>query len=634
MLTRRVALSAVVILAFLAVTSARAADGPMDNPIATFYSGPEGYPAWTDSVNWSHVINMKTYKKGKNDYERFENAVKEASEGGGVLYYPAGTYDFTTKDPGRGLMLVKGVVIRGEAPTGHPIAADGKLDLPTKFLFKFRDRQGGKVPGDWNLIGLGLDDYRDIKGMDHLGVAWVHLVGATVAFGPQFDWGKTWAGANSLLSNKVKKGGWDGRYGEGTHPIDPLMGGGRMYKAGTHGRFVFGCKLEDAAVLDDFSNPGYGPDGFHTSRYCARVIAYGSRIFVANNLLPHSQKSFRHPQHTSASLGEKGVNVVAFDYGKTIGIDVNKELFVHAGDEGKCPGYFEEGVVVRDNYVFNHGHTGYNISGKWVTIANNYNDRAFLDGSAGVVTLDGYNVAGADSDMRSRAFDLAGRNLWVDHNRFRNTGSITLKDGEGIIGRPTGGTQVYSWAITRNVHTRGNGLPGGIGGMDADCHGLLIAWNQTDGWIGDSLGKRKDVQLTDCAFLAGDRKRILPDEKTIKAQGLRAPLLGGGGGPLSPPTKVTATPYEDDAVQITWEAGSDSGIGFRVDRRIAGGRWQAIAYRAPKAPGDPENPQAWVDFTAPPGKELTYRVVSIGADDNDTGASKPTEAVTFPGPKP
>ena len=52
-----------------------------------------------------------------------------------------------------------------------------------------------------------------------------------------------------------------------------------------------------------------------------------------------------------------------FDYGKTIGIDVNKELLAGARTDGTCPGYFEEGVVVRDNYVFNHGHTGYNISG-------------------------------------------------------------------------------------------------------------------------------------------------------------------------------------------------------------------------------------------------------------------------------
>jgi hypothetical protein len=633
MLPSQVRPAVLLALAFLLIPAVRAAD-PTDNPIATYYSGPEGYPAWTDGLRWSRVINMKTYAKGKNDYQKFENAQKELSEGGGVMYYPAGTYDFTTKDPGRGLMLVQGVVIRGEAPTGHPVAADGKLDLPTKFLFKFRERGPGgtKVPGDWNFIGLGLDDYRAIKSEHHLGIAWVHLVGATVAFGPQLDWGKTWAGANSLLSDKVKKGGWDKRYGEGTHPIDPLVSGGMKYETGARGRFVFGCVLEDAAVLDDFLNPGYGADGFHTSRYCARIVAYGSRVLVANNLLPHSQKGFSYRQHTSASRGEKGTNLVKFDYGKTIGIDVNKELLVHAGKDGTCPGYFEEGIVVRDNFVFNHGHTGYSVSGKWVTISGNNNERAFLDasdlGAGGVVTLDGWTAAGADSDNRSRAFDLAGRNVWIDHNRFRNTGSAPGNDGEGIIGRSANGTPIYSWAITHNTHTRGSGSPGGLGGLDVDCHGLLVAWNQTAGWVGNSV-KSKGVKMTDCAFVANKAERVLPDDKTIKRLDLQAPLTTNPGVP-SPPTNVTAEVYQGDAVKVAWMGASNSGIGFRVERRIGEGKWQFIAYRPAPLQGDAENPPMWVDFTAPANKELTYRVVAVHADDTDTGASKPTEAVKLP----
>jgi hypothetical protein len=628
---------ALLVLAFLVVPAVRAAD-PTDNPIATFYSGPEGYPAWTDGVNWSHVLNMKTYARGKTDYARFESAVKELSEGGGVLYYPAGTYDFTTKDPGRGLMLVKGVVIRGEAPTGHPLAADGKLDLPTKFLFKFRQRGGGQVPGDWNFIGLGVDDYRAIKSEDHLGIAWVHLVGATVAFGPQVDWGKTWASAGSMLSDKLKKGsGWGQRDPSGTHPIDVFTGGGKKYEGGTKGRFVFGCVLEDAAVLDDFTDPGYGPDGFHTSRYGARVAVYGSRVLVANNLLPRSRKNFKYRQRTTAS-GEKAPSMVQFDYGKTIGIDVNKELLTFARADGTCPGYFEEGVVVRDNYVFNHGHTGYSVAGKWVTIAGNNNDRFFLRqgddvyglGPSGVLTLDGWEAAGPESDNRSRAFDLAGRNLWVHGNRFRNTGSAPGKDGEGIFGRTATGTLLYSWALTHNVHTRGTGSAGGIGGGDADCHGLLIAWNQTAGWVGNAV-KRKDVKMADCAFVANKCERTLPDEKTIAGLGVPAPLTANPAGAPEPPTKVTAAVYQDDAVQVTWTAGSGSAIGFRVERRLGEGKWQVIAYRPPRLQGDADNPAAWVDFTAPPGKELTYRVVAVNANDTDEGASKATEAVTLAG---
>jgi hypothetical protein len=633
----RVPASALFALALAAVSPVRGADAvPTDNPIATYYAGPEGYPAWTDEINWRKVINMKEYKKGNTEFDKFNNAVKDLSETGGVLYYPAGIYDFTKRekkgDEGRGLMLVRGVVIRGEAPAGHPVAAaDGKLDLPTKFRFKFRDRLPPlkEVPSDWNIIGLGLDDARKIKNMDHLGIAWVHLIGATVSFGPQLDWGKTWASAGSLLSSKVKKGGWDTRYGEGTHPIDPLMGGGTKYEKDTRGRFVFGCKLEDAAVLDDFTDPGYGPDGFRTSPYCARIIAYGSRILVANNSLPRSQKSFAYQQRL-AGRGEKDRGTIAFDYGKTIGIDVNKELLTHAAMNGTCPGYFEEGVVVRDNYVFNHGHTGYSISGKWVTIAHNRNERLVLGGAGGVVTLDGWTVSTAESDNRSRAFDLAGRNLWVDDNHFNNTGSRPGNDGEGIIGRAFNGTPIFSWAITRNFHAQGNGSPGGMGGLDVDCHGLLIAWNQSPGWVGNKV-KSKGVKMADCAFLAAKGEEALPNLATVKQLDLQAPLTASPTM-LSPPTGVTAEVYEGDAVKVAWTASPGGGIGYRVERRIGEGKWQVIAYRPPRLQGDPENPAEWVDFTAPTGKELTYRVVAVNIDDTDKGASKPTEPVTLSKP--
>jgi hypothetical protein len=626
---------ALLVLALLPVPAVRAAD-PTDNPVATFYSGPEGYPAWTDAVHWSRVINMKTYAKGKTAYEKFENALKEVHEGGGVLYYPAGTYDFSTMPPGRGLMLGPGVVIRGEAPAGRPRAADGKLDLPTKFVFGFRDRGGGRVPRDWNFIGLSPDDNRSTKSVGHVGIAWVHLVGATVAFGLEMDWGKTWATAESMLSDKVKKA-WARRDPSGTHPIDALAGGGKKYKGGARGRLVFGCVLDDAAVLDDFLDPGYGPDGFHTSRYCARVVAYGSRVLVANNLLPRSRRNFRYRQKTTVSGPGKAPSLVQFDYGKTIGIDVNKELFAFAGADGTCPGYFEEGVVVRDNYVYNHGHTGYSVSGSWVTVAGNNNDRDVLRqgdnvygiGPSGLVTLDGWKAAGPDSDNRSRAFDLAGRNLWVDGNRFRNTGSSPGGDGEGIVCRARDGTPVYSWAITHNVHTRGAGSAGGIGGLDADCHGLLVGWNQTAGWVGDAV-KRSDVKMTDCAFVANQCDHVVPDEKTLARLGLRAPLTAGPRAAPSPPTQVTAAAYQEDAVRITWAEPSGGAVGFRVERRLARGPWQAIACRPPRREGDPDNPPAWVDFTAPPGKELTYRVVALDAEDSDRGASQPTEAVTLP----
>jgi len=615
------------------VPGVRAAD-PTDNPVATFYSGPEGYPAWTDRFQWSKVINMKTYTKGKTAFEKFVKARDELSEGGGVLYYPTGTYDFTTMPPGGGLMLRHDVMIRGEAPVrpkgANEPAADGKMTLPTKFIFPFRKRGGGKVPADWNFIGLQIGEGKYLRNStDHIGIAWVHLVGAGICFGPEVDWRKTWGTSGSPWSRQIRKG-WDERQPDGTHPFDLLAGGGKRYQGAGKGRLVFGCIVEDAPPLDDFLDPGYGLHGFATQRYVARVAVYGSRILVANNVLPKSRKNFTYRQQTS-----RGTQTLLYDYGRTCGIDINKELLVPVRDGGACPGYFEEGVVVRDNYVFNHGHTGFSVAGNWVTLTGNNNDRAFLRQGDAVypvgpwtLTLDGYAVAGPTADNRSRAFDLAGRNLWIDRNRFTNTGSNPGKDGEGIICRAETGTPIYSWAITRNTHKRGLGAGGAMGGADADCHGLLIAWNQTPGWIGNLLAGGAN-KMADCAFVANKCLKIVPDKKTVADLGLPPPLTANVAITPGPPTKVTVEAYADDAVKITWVPGPGQAIGYRVDRRIAAGKWQAIAYRSPRLQGDADNPQAWVDFTAPTEKELSYRVVAINGDDGDQGASQASDAITL-----
>jgi len=615
----------VILVLFLLAPAAQAAD-PTDNPVATFYSGPEGYPAWTDGIRWSRVINMKDYPKGKNAYEKFMNARKELSEGGGVMYYPGGVYDFSTMPPGVGLMLVPGVVIRGETPTGKPVASKGKLELPTKFVFNFRNRAGGKVPADWNFISMQLDDFKNVKNANHIGIAWVHLTGATVAFGPQMDWGKTWGTANSLLSNNIKKD-WAVRDPSGTHPIDPLAGGGKKYVGAGKCRLIFGCVFEDAAVLDDFTDPGYGPNGFHPSVHCARVIVYGSRILVANNLLPKSRKSFSHRQTTDKKMAQ-----VRFDYGTTCGIDINKEMLANASANGTCPGYFEEGIVVRDNYVYNHGHTGFNISGNWVSITGNFNDRDFLRSSdAGVLTLNGYELATPTSDTKSRAFDLAGRNLWVDGNRYTNTGSFPGVEGDGIVGGAPGGTPIFSWAITHNTGTRGSGSPGNIGGKDIDCHGLLVGWNTTAGSTGCAIVK-EEPKLTDCAFVGNKSARVVPDAKTIARLKLPAPLTAAGAVPPTAPTGVKAELLEsNDAVKITWSGGKGA-VAIRVERKIGESTWQPIAYRPPLLQGDAENPSAWVDFTAPTGKPLIYRVVAVDVDDSAKATSEPTAATMLPAP--
>jgi hypothetical protein len=267
-----------------------------------------------------------------------------------------------------------------------------------------------------------------------------------------------------------------------------------------------------------------------------------------------------------------------------------------------------------------------------VVIRNNRNDRAFLrsgDDIYGIgggwrLTLDGYiqsapGGGGMISDNLSRAFDLAGRNIWIDGNQFSNTGSSPGIDGEGILCQGFGGTFLRSWSITHNRHDRGQGHGGWMGPFNVSALGLLIAWNKTDAWVGMEW---RNNEVADLAFVANQAREVRHHGKA---------LIESKGVP-SAPRDVQAELIEADLVRISWTDTADNEIGFRVDRRIEGGEWARIAYRPPQIEKHPDNPPQWVDFLAPPGKKLLYRVVALNADDDDKGAGQPTQAVTVPLP--
>uniref|UniRef100_A0A1X7SHV5 Rhamnogalacturonase A/B/Epimerase-like pectate lyase domain-containing protein n=1 Tax=Amphimedon queenslandica TaxID=400682 RepID=A0A1X7SHV5_AMPQE len=117
----------------LPTTCGSSSSGPKDDPVAALY-GNLTY-TWANSiVNWSCVYNIKDY------HGSFEDAQKAAvSGGGGVIYYPAGTYSFTSN-----IMIESNIVIRGE-PTTEPAKKDkspGSLSPKTVFKCTFGEHFG------------------------------------------------------------------------------------------------------------------------------------------------------------------------------------------------------------------------------------------------------------------------------------------------------------------------------------------------------------------------------------------------------------------------------------------------------------------------------------------------------------
>lgn len=430
-----------VIILFFQLDFCAFADAPIDNPVATFYKNSqyaaEGYPAWIDDIKWNNVIDMSTYSNGANDFEKFENARDLVySQGGGVLYYPAGIYNFSnhpTGPNGRGLMLKKGVVIRGQAPASNswavkdinkPTDDSGLSDLQTVFIFPTYDKKTspaspelivrdgeGIVPRDWNHIGLApvSANGEHIRDVNNIGICWVKLQYATVYFGGDFDWDATaktyatagaWKSASAKTTNEYGQN-WASRVPDGTHPFDPFTGAAPgKYLSGCKNRLVFGCRFENAVVHDDIWGHGNLAEtkmyGYFGSRFVGRVVVYGENIFVANNIIPKPTKCFLFDMNVkvigagdattlgleitgtgSSGSSSNQIRTVMYDYARSIGFDINKSLASQR--ENRCvleadinkSSLYSDNVVVQDNYTYQHGNKGYEMAGKWFVLKRN-----------------------------------------------------------------------------------------------------------------------------------------------------------------------------------------------------------------------------------------------------------------------
>jgi hypothetical protein len=616
------------------------------NPIAAYY-GNGNYPTWTNQVKWENRINMKTFDFGGNgcnncdsEFAKFEFARDLLyAQGGGVLYYPAGVYNFSDISSavsdsisGRGLMLRSGVVIQGETPTSNYNALDKTMTLPTKFIFKsknIKDINGinKPIPTNWSILGCIPSGNEALKDVKNIGIAWVEMDGGSIYFGGQYTWGATWGTAGAWYSSKAAKGIWKNRIPDGTHPIDAFAGASGDYVGAGAGRLVFGCVIKNSVVgnhnLIQYAREKYDSIQSNTYPYKfgARVGIYGSNVLVANNYMPKPDKCFKYMQTTAITQQDKCSQAfgnhrttLLYDYGKSFGIDINKGFLNPFGNT--MIGYLAENVVVNNNYVYNHGAKGFEISGNYFSVRNNINERDFLQegdnvyglGASWELTLDGFyeSVAGGNgclSDNLSRAFDMAGKNGWIDNNTYSNTGSSPGNDGEGILWQAHGGmNSILSFAITNN---NGSGY---MAGYDVSQNGALWAWNTTS-----TIGNIKAGTMNDAA--------IVSNIGTISTTGTDFISTCPAGTPTAP-TNISVTLAIDTAcATISWTDNSSNEIGFRVERKIGNDAWQTLVIRPRKSIGDAQNEQMWRDYNLPLNASFVYRVVAITCDNNDLGAS-------------
>ena len=626
-----------------------------ENPVATYY-GNGNYPAWTNQLKWANQINMKNFDFSGNgcadcttEFAKFEFARDLLyAQGGGILYYPAGVYNFSDISnsvsdsiSGRGLMLRSGVVILGETPATNNNALLGTMSLPTKFVFKnntIKDIAGidKPIPTNWSVLGCIPSGTESLKDVKNIGIAWVEMDGGAIYFGGQYTWGSTWSTAGAWYSSKAAKGVWKNRVPDGTHPIDPFAGATGNYLGAGAGRLVFGCVIKNSVVgnhnLVQFAREKYDSIKVNTFPYKfgARVGVYGSNVLVANNVLPKPDKCFKYFQTTAVTQQDKCGQVfgnhrttLIYDYGKSFCIDVNKG-FLNPFTNTMI-GYLAENVILKDNYLYNHGGKALEASGNYYLVCNNRNVRENLNegdniyglGAGWELTLDGFyeSLAGGNgclSDNLSRAFDMAGKNGWIDNNIYDPAHSSPGNDGEGILWQSHGGmNSILSFAVTNNT---GSGY---MAGYDVSQYGALWAWNSTS-----QIGNMKAGTMIDVAIVSNIGTITTTGSDFISSCPTGSPTI---------PTNVAVTLALDSAyTTINWTDVANDEIGFRIDRKIGNGPWVPIVIRPRKSIGNVENEQLWRDYNLPINESFTYRVVAINCDNNDLGASTTSEPLMLP----
>ena len=698
------------------------------NPVAEFYNGPEGYPVWINEIQWNNRITMENKGSGAANFAEFK-AKRDLlyAQGGGVLYYPAGTYVFDIPDGpnDEGLMLKKGVVIVGETPATDKVAVTGKntapgqvdlmnhglSSLPTKFKFTRRlsefaiDVNNDSIPKMWNCIGQTKGANETSLGQNsHMGVCWIEMEFGYIYFGMDFadGWAPTWGSATSTYTGGSGKqmNGWNERVPNGTHFMDPFSGTktwGSAVSVVPSKILVFGVKMTNCTP------PNYVCDrkkiyskGFRHEnggwRFGARIGIDAKNVFVANNVIDFPTACFSYQAPTSSyNTTTSGYNPannkwLIYDYANAIGIDVNKNLLSACANRtvvNDMEGFYEPNVIIRDNWIYNHGNKGIEVAGTWVVVKNNVNYRHHLglsnpypylatdNNKQTHYALDGwdYSTSETASDLMARFIDYGGHNVWFDDNAWCGTGSRG-NDGEGILAQRHNGIEVYSVAITNNKQADyNNGESGYIGPYDTWVIGLFQGWNTIMGKVGANVCDQKpnyaeDISHVENYDLNGTPSLYYCGPSWVNTNSMEAPQDWMNTCPTFDPTApvINKILYNatTGAVEIAW-TDVDNETAYRVDRRKVGEtNWYTVAYRprnetktsleatlskplsgAPNYGGgtldsrsfpiviQDMNKQEWHDYTAVDGP-YEYRVAALKCvKDESTFASDPLSTYIY-----
>jgi hypothetical protein len=391
-----------------------------DNPIAVKY-GENTFP-WTKNIKWNCVYNIKDFSASTIDASF--NAARDAASanGGGVVYFPAGIYNFADN-----IYLKHGVVIRGETPAVND-AKSSSYNPSTKLVFP-QYKPNFSDSGTPNNTAFKKILTTDPNKDSNIGVINVDINRAAIEFSTPEDSDK------NTNQNIV----------------------------------IFGVRSNNVAepepqIPTSFQNPWQR----FSHRFAANIkVKAFANVLISNNRLNDAvTDNFDQPNYivkvnrgdstVTYSEGEKA----KFNYTDHYGIFLNRASSpqgVLPNDPNSFPSFFRKGLVIQDNWIYHTMRVAIHATGDGLIIKNNQirdenNKQVWTDPTG---TKQPQNAA----TFENRAIDWSGWNIIIEGNDYEvyrhqimPDGRYYTVDGEGIlIQECCGGTSVNGVKISNNT---------------------------------------------------------------------------------------------------------------------------------------------------------------------------------------
>ncbi len=462
---------------------------PTDNPYTARY--PQAIGHWTDSLNWSRVWLATDHNIFPNDnlYDDAAAAIAMDSlsrNGGGVLYFEPGQYDFQVN-----FRIPNGVIVRGATPVGITDATVQGFSPPTRFEFPqyIFDPMANGGRGTANSTAFKRITTTTGR-VSNAGIVNVNVNRAGISFRSDLGFPTGWAGTQPIAytRNIIVMGTRTNNVADASSYVPDTT----FQEAWQRHSYLFTNNIgvfvqRNAAVVNnrcnDIAGTGGQDDSFEMDGYVVKKWP-----FTGYDTLRAGKAIFNYTDH--------------------YGISVNRKAAVTAATPEQEPALFAEGIEIRDNWIYHTMRIGLTFSGLNAEVTGN----VIRDKMQKVTWIHplGLEVPKNANTFENRGIDVSGwgarvdNNDWVVYRHRINSGPFYSVDGEGLLFQSCcGGTTVNGYQVTNNTS---NGTFISIF-YSNDIHNVVVSGNNLGGPLqggvqsGSIIWINADVSSTQFGYL-------------------------------------------------------------------------------------------------------------------------------------